>query len=142
MNSFVCTFVQLADVARIVLDRCVTTQILTDECSQKPVIKKIYNYELIDDIYSSWGNKFEQNNSATTPRTRHKNKQMDIYNGFDEDGKLRADAKLYTSNMDELKENHPLMIMVSNLIHFFVFVIFLIKNYRFLKNVKSYSVTI
>lgn len=69
---------------------------------------KTYDYELLDDVYSNWNCE----EPTETPEAVKKRKTKDMYNGFNEKGLLRRSAKLYSNNKEEIKKNHPLMIMV------------------------------
>lgn len=95
------------------LDKCITTE--KHPKLGEPHGLKTYNYELLDDVYSSWISDTGQNDAtnAQTPRTRETLNKKDIYNGFDENGQLRPSAKLYTTNIHEIRKYHPIMIMVN-----------------------------
>lgn len=89
-------------MARIILDKCVTVD--------KSGLKKTYDYVLVDDVYSNWTNDY----SSQSLVNRHKSKTKDLDNGFNQNGTLRPQAKLYSNKINEIKSNHPVMIMVSH----------------------------
>lgn len=71
-------------------------------------LEKIYDYELIDDVYCNWDSKCMTKSTSI----ESKNNSKDTRNCFNEKGRLCKDAKLYSSNVEEIRKMHPLMIMV------------------------------
>ncbi|XP_042214247.1 transient receptor potential cation channel subfamily A member 1 homolog isoform X3 [Homarus americanus] len=89
------------DVAEAVLDKCTTTNGMDSDDRRFAVS---FNFELVDDTYTTYqyGNDIDSLASNST-----------LESPFDEDGFLLDHAEPYTTEARELKENHPLMLMVK-----------------------------
>ncbi|ROT68231.1 putative transient receptor potential cation channel subfamily A member 1-like isoform X2 [Penaeus vannamei] len=87
------------DVAEAVLDKCTSTNGLESDDKDFEVS---FNFELIDDSYTL------PYNDVTSIAS-----SVSLESPFDEDGVLLEEAEPYTGEARELKENHPLMLMVK-----------------------------
>lgn len=87
------------DVAEAVLDKCTATNGLESDDKDFEVN---FNFELIDDTYTL------PYNDVTSIAS-----SVSLESPFDEDGVLLEAAEPYTSEARELKDNHPLMLMVK-----------------------------
>nr|XP_022289772.1 transient receptor potential cation channel subfamily A member 1 homolog isoform X3 [Crassostrea virginica] len=93
---------KMPDVAEATFLRCMTTN---NRNPEHPDYKCTFNYEFLDDTYSSWS---EHGSSEGSGSGRG---QGSVYN---EDFSLNVLARPYTSDSGEMKNNHPLMIMVNS----------------------------
>lgn len=89
---------KMPDVAEAAFLRCMTTNHKNPEY---PDYKCTFNYEFLDDTYSNWTEQGSSEGSASGS----------VYN---EDFSLNVAARPYTSDSSEMKNNHPLMIMVHS----------------------------
>ncbi|XP_069174847.1 transient receptor potential cation channel subfamily A member 1 homolog isoform X4 [Procambarus clarkii] len=88
------------DVAEVVLDRCTSTNGM-DSDDRKFDIS--FNFEFVEDTYTCHnGSDTDSINSIST-----------FEPPFDEEGQLAEDAEPYSQDTRELKNNHPLMLMVK-----------------------------
>ncbi|XP_078341797.1 transient receptor potential cation channel subfamily A member 1 homolog isoform X2 [Crassostrea virginica] len=89
---------KMPDVAEATFLRCMTTN---NRNPEHPDYKCTFNYEFLDDTYSSWSEHGSSEGSGSGS----------VYN---EDFSLNVLARPYTSDSGEMKNNHPLMIMVNS----------------------------
>ncbi|XP_061171192.1 transient receptor potential cation channel subfamily A member 1 homolog isoform X1 [Saccostrea echinata] len=89
---------KMPDVAEEAFLRCMTTN---NKNPEHPDYKCTFNYEFLDDTYSNW----------TEGGTSEGSGSGSVYN---EDFTLNVSARPYTSDSSELKNNHPLIIMVNS----------------------------
>ncbi|XP_069935680.1 transient receptor potential cation channel subfamily A member 1 homolog isoform X4 [Cherax quadricarinatus] len=87
-------------VAEVVLDRCTSTNGMDSDDRR---FEALVNFELVDDTYTF------QNGSDTDSLAS----VSTLEPPFDEDGQLLEHAEPYTNDARELKNNHPLMLMVK-----------------------------
>lgn len=89
------------DVAEAVLDRCSSTN---GKDSDDKKFEVVFNFELVDDTYATGlpGSDIDSVSSAF------------LDSPFDDVGMLLDEAIPYTNDARELKENHPLMLMVKH----------------------------
>ncbi|XP_068249793.1 transient receptor potential cation channel subfamily A member 1 homolog isoform X2 [Palaemon carinicauda] len=89
------------DVAEAVLDRCSSTN---GKDSDDKKFEVVFNFELVDDTYATGLSGSDVDSVSSSY----------LDSPFDVDGMLLDEAIPYTNDARELKENHPLMLMVKH----------------------------
>nr|UPO70950.1 sTRP5 [Mesobuthus martensii] len=92
---------QMPDVAEIVFNKFITDN---GYSSEHPKFNKYYNYEFLDDMFVA-PSYFEDQGS--------KEFLFDSSDIYDEHDKVKITSVLYTLDKEILKQNHPLMLMVT-----------------------------
>ncbi|XP_076357640.1 transient receptor potential cation channel subfamily A member 1 homolog isoform X2 [Tachypleus tridentatus] len=80
----------MPSVAEFVFNKCVKTNGFSPE---HPELSKTFNYQYLDDIFEVYKNGHD-------------------FSTYDDDGSVKEDAQVYTTDAKILQNNHPLMIMV------------------------------
>ncbi|XP_023224750.1 ankyrin-1-like [Centruroides sculpturatus] len=91
----------MPDVAEQVFDKFITDNGYN---SEHPKLKKYYNYEFLDDMFVT-SFSFESRGSRES--------LFDSSSIYDEHNKIKTTSLLYTEDKEILKQNHPLMLMVT-----------------------------
>ncbi|XP_035219625.1 transient receptor potential cation channel subfamily A member 1 homolog isoform X2 [Stegodyphus dumicola] len=101
---------QMPDVAEYVFDRCITHNEYPEDDRRFAVH---FNYEFLDDTFACYKphlyEDIDRNDSSSSSGTS-------IYTGsniYSEGGHVRKKVMPYTSDKEVLKDNHPLMLMVT-----------------------------
>ncbi|XP_022241901.1 transient receptor potential cation channel subfamily A member 1 homolog isoform X2 [Limulus polyphemus] len=84
--------VHMPSLAEFVFNKCVETNGLSPE---HPELSKTFNYQYLDDMFEVYKNGPD-------------------FCAYDDDGSVKEDAQVYTTDTKILQNNHPLMIMVQS----------------------------